>query len=166
MTEILAGTGHRPDKLPNKETGYIIPNPTYNYVCSEIKRNLLEVKPEKVISGMALGYDQWLAYHAIKLNIPLVAAIPFEGQENRWLDDSKRVYYKLLDRASEIVIVSPGGYSAAKMQIRNEFLVDKCTVLLACFDGSPGGTANCVNYAKKQNKRILTINPKLINQSE
>jgi hypothetical protein len=34
---ILSGTGHRPNKL----SGYNIPNPTYNYVCSEIEKKIL-----------------------------------------------------------------------------------------------------------------------------
>lgn len=158
---IIAGTGHRSDKLPNKETGYILPNPTYNYICQQIEKILLEEKPDKVISGMALGFDQYLANVAIKLKIPLVAAVPFKGQELAWPQHSQKVFNKLLERASEIVYVSEGGYAAYKMQIRNEFMADSCDKLLACWNGSNGGTANCINYAKSINKEIIIINPLL-----
>lgn len=47
---IIAGTGHRPSKLG----GFILPNPTYIKVCKKIEDHLLELKPEKVLSGMAL----------------------------------------------------------------------------------------------------------------
>lgn len=72
---IVSFTGHRPDKLG----GYKLPNPTYLKVCRDINWLLKELNPEKIISGMALGVDQWAAHIAYKLGTPFVAAIPFEG---------------------------------------------------------------------------------------
>lgn len=46
------------------------------------------------------------------------------------------------------------------MQNRNKKMVDACDKLIAIFDGTNGGTANCVNYAKYINKEIIIINPK------
>lgn len=157
---ILACTGHRPDKLPNKETGYKLPNPTYIKVCQTTERVLLELKPEKVLTGMALGFDQYFAFVAHKLGILFIAAVPFANQESKWSSSSQKTYHQLLKLASEVVIVSEGGYSAEKMQIRNEWLVDHCDQLLACFDGSPGGTSNCIRYAEEQKKLVVRINPK------
>ena len=48
------------------------------------------------------------------------------------------------------------------MQKRNEYMVDRCDKLTALWDGSSGGTGNCVKYAIKQNKNILTIVPERI----
>lgn len=152
---IIAVTGHRANKLG----GYKLPNPTYIKVCQEIEKNLLKLKPDKVISGMALGADQYFAYVAHKLNIPFIAAVPFIGQESAWPNQSQITYNKLIKFASEVVIVSPGEYSAHKMQIRNEWMVDHCDILLAIWDGSAGGTANCINYAKLKNKSIIYIDP-------
>lgn len=152
---IVAFTGHRPDKLG----GYKLPNPTYLYVCQEIDRTLRGLKPEKVISGMALGVDQWAAHIAYKLGIPFIAAIPFEGQEKAWPKQSQLTFHLLLKLASEKVIVSPGGYSPAKMQVRNEWMVDNCNKLIAVWDGTPGGTGNCVDYAARKEREIIRINP-------
>jgi uncharacterized phage-like protein YoqJ len=157
---IVAFTGHRPNKLPNKETGYKLPNPTYIKVCKEIDKNLRELKPDKVISGMAQGVDQWAAHIAHKLGIPFLAAIPFEGQESAWPMASQKTFQNLLKLASEVEIVSPGGYAAYKMQVRNEWMCDHCDKLIAIWDGTPGGTGNCVNYAKGKNKEIIFINPR------
>lgn len=157
---IVAFTEHRPDKLPNKETGYKLPNPTYIHVCCEIEKTLIELKPEKVISGMALGVDQWAAFIAYKLNIPFLAAVPFEGQDSAWPEKSKKIYQKLLHVAAEIVIVSPGGYSAQKMQNRNEFMCNMCDKLIAIYnEDNNGGTFNCIEYAKSIHKEIIFINP-------
>lgn len=150
---IIAFTGHRPDKLG----GYNLPNPTYIKVCQAIDAALREFKPEKVISGMALGIDQWAANIAIRLNIPFIAAIPFAGQEGKWPPASQKAYNLLLKRAAEQVIVCPGSYEIQKMQIRNEWMVDRCDKLIAVWDGSKGGTGNCVEYAKSVNKDIFRI---------
>lgn len=155
---IVAFTGHRPDKLG----GYILPNPTYNYVCQEIEKNLKLLKIEKTISGMALGADQWGAFISHRLGIPFIAAIPFEGQEKKWPSKSQKLYHKLISLAAEVVIVSPGGYAIEKMQIRNQFMVDLCDKLLAIYNGDKtGGTANCINYGKSINKEIIIIDPSL-----
>lgn len=50
---ILAFTGHRPDKLG----GYSETNPLRAQITYEIMKQLYELKPTGVISGMALGVD-------------------------------------------------------------------------------------------------------------
>src|SRR5574339_156794 len=152
---IVAFTGHRPDKLG----GYKLPNPTYIKVCQSIESTLKELKPDKIISGMVLGVDQWAAFIAHKLQITFIAAVPFINQESRWPSVSQEAYGKLIKLASEVIIVSEGGYSAAKMQIRNEWMVDNCNKLIAVWDGTAGGTGNCVNYAKAKNTEIIYIDP-------
>ena len=153
---IVAFTGHRPDKLG----GYKLPNDTYIKVCRDIDWLLKELNPEKVISGMALGVDQWAANIAYKLGIPFIAAIPFEGQELAWPEASQKTYRILRKLASEEVIVSQGGYSADKMQVRNIWMVDNCDSLIAVWDGSKGGTGNCVEYAKSVDRKIYQIDPR------
>lgn len=155
---IVAFTGHRNNKLG----GYKIPNPTYIYVCQQIEKTLKELQPEKVITGMALGTDQWTANIAIKLNIPFLAAIPFTGQEKAWPEASQRTYHLLLRKAAEQIIVCEGGYAASKMQTRNEFMVNQCDILIAVWDGTTGGTENCVKYAESIGKKIIYIDPKLL----
>lgn len=152
---ILGVTGHRIDKL-----GYNPPNPIYNYVCQETEKIFKELKPDKIITGMAIGFDSYVAFIAHKLNIPFLAAVPFKNQEIKWPDKTQKTYHKLLALAAEVVIVSSGEYSVYKMQIRNQYIVDNSDIMLACFDGSPGGTQNCINYTKFKNKEIIYINPK------
>lgn len=153
---ILAYTGHRPDKLG----GHKLPNPTYIKVCQAIDAKLRELKPEKVISGMALGVDSWGAFIAHKLGIPFIAAVPFPNQESKWPQSSQKTYHQLLKLASEVVIVSEGGYSPQKMQIRNEWMINRADQILAVWDGSSGGTYNAVRYAEAKKKRVIRINPK------
>jgi uncharacterized phage-like protein YoqJ len=152
---IISFTGSRPPKIG----GYKLPNPTYIHVCQQLDKILKELKPEKCISGMALGFDSYAANVCIKLEIPFVAAIPFIGQEKAWPESSQKTYQKLLSKASEKVIVSEGGYSAEKMQLRNQWMCDHADIVIACWDKTPGGTKNCIDYAKSINKEIIYINP-------
>lgn len=153
---IVSVTGHRPDKLGS----YKIPNPIFNRICWAAQKHLLKLNPEVVYTGVALGFDTWIAEICIKNNIPFIAAVPFKGQEKMWPKMAQEQYHYLLSKAKEVVIVSEGEYSAKKMQIRNCFMVDRANVVLACFDGTSGGTKNCVDYAKNLNKEIIIINPK------
>lgn len=154
---IVAFTGHRPNKLG----GYKLPNPTYIHVCRQLEKTLLELKPSEAISGMALGIDQWAVNVCHKLGIPFTAAVPFLGQEKAWPEASQNTYHKLLKLASKTVIVCEGGYEAIKMQKRNEWMVDNCNTLIAVWDGTPGGTGNCINYAKSVNRNTIYIDPRL-----
>lgn len=153
---ILALAGHRPNKLG----GYNLPNPTYTFVCKSIENILIEQSPDKIISGFALGADQWFASIGIKLGIPVIAAVPFVGQESVWTDKQKKIYGNLLSKCENVVIVSAGGYSVEKLNIRNHYLVDNCDKLIAVFDGSNSGTKNAVDYANSKNKEIIFVNPK------
>lgn len=147
---IYAGTGHRPNKI-----GGYTPEAVnlLNMFAEEILKNVLPT-PTKIISGMALGWDQALARAAVVLDIPFIAAVPFNGQESAWPYTSRLYYKNLLAKASKIHVVCPGGYSAWKMQERNKWMVDNCNILLALWDGSTGGTKNCVDYAQSMYKPI------------
>lgn len=150
---IVAFTGHRPDKLG----GYGQVNPVRDKILPLIEYQLKTIRPELAISGMALGVDQWSAELCIKLGIPFTAAVPFVGQENVWPE--KQHYRYLLSKAKDIHIVSAGGYASWKLQTRNEWMVDNSDILIAVWDGSSGGTGNCVDYAEKVERTIIRINP-------
>jgi uncharacterized phage-like protein YoqJ len=152
---IVAGTGHRPPKLGGY--GASVARELQHLAVAELSA----LKPREVISGMAVGWDQALARAAIELNLPWHAYIPFVGQERLWPTATQAAYRDLLARAATVVICSPGGYSAYKMQIRNERMVDDCDTLLALWDGSEGGTANCVNYAHSVGRTVENCWPRL-----
>lgn len=139
---ILAATGHRPNKLG----GYSVD--VDNRLRHLARLALVEYKPECVISGMALGWDMAWAEAAIEIGVPFVAAIPFAGQESAWPALSQCRYNRILSYATNSVIVCDGAYAAWKMQKRNQWMVDNSQGLVALWDGTAGGTANCVNYAK------------------
>lgn len=148
---IICGTGHRPDKLG----GYGIE--VHENLVLVAKQAIKGMQPSKVISGMALGWDQALMEAAQLLAYPTVAAIPFKGQQNAWPEASRSKYAALLNEATEVVYVCPDGYAPWKMQKRNQWMVDNAHVVLALWNGSQGGTANCVKYANLMRKPVVNV---------
>jgi uncharacterized phage-like protein YoqJ len=153
---IAAATGHRPDKVG----GYDYYSPQRVWIREQLKRALIDLKADKTISGMALGIDQDFAQVSIELAIPFIAALPFIGQEEQWPKSSQDYYWWLMERADEVKVVSLGGYAAYKMQVRNKWMVDNGNVLIAVWDGSDGGTGNCMKYAKDVNAFVHQIDPR------
>lgn len=148
---IVAGTGHRPDKLG----GYS------NIIATRLEalaRSHFEAhRPSRVISGLALGWDQAVARAAIDLGIPLTAAMPFEGFDRRWPDSSRCRLDKILEAAAEIVVCHPFPAPTLALQIRNEWMVDRADEMLALWDGSWGGTFNCIQYAEKRGRPVENL---------
>ena len=160
----IAVTGHRPDKLG----GY---SATENFKA--IRRHMRswlqlqqtlssKLRPEKptLISGGALGIDQFWMEVGLYLELPVIAAIPFLGYDAKWPLSSRQEYKELLDQCHEVLYISEPGYDATKLQIRNKWMVDECDLLVAYWDGSKGGTKNCYDYAVERGKPIERFNPK------
>lgn len=148
---ILSATGHRPDKLGGYDAK------TENALRLLAHRKLVELRPDEVITGMALGWDQSVASAAMLAGIPFVAAIPFETQERKWPAHAQKVYREILAAASRVEIVSTGGYANWKYQKRNAWMVDNSDSILALWNGTAGGTANCVGYAGTKHKPIINL---------
>jgi uncharacterized phage-like protein YoqJ len=170
-------TGHRPDKLG----GYNMKNP----IMLKLKGKLLEIIEELIkeeginrfISGGALGTDQaaFWCVHILQKKYPEVkniVAVPFAKQDALWNQEQKYWYQKMLKLADEIVYVDGilgyqrdketpvGEFSKKKLRIRNEYMVDNSRIVVAVYDGSSGGTSNCLWYARRLGRTIYRLNPK------
>ena len=43
------------------------------------------------------------------------------------------------------------------MMRRNRYMVDRASLLLACFDGRPGGTMNTILYAERSGVKVIIV---------
>lgn len=145
----LGVTGHRPEKID----GYS--DASARLVRQFAVKQLHDLKPKEVITGMALGWDTAIAEACCQLGIPFIAAVPFAGQERSWEPKHQTRYHDLLLAAKKVHIVSRGGYEAWKMDKRNRWIVNESTTMLALWDGSRGGTHNCVRYAQAQKMNVI-----------
>lgn len=152
-------TGHRPEKLSCSDED----------VIAWLKAEILSTIDDgfvTFISGMAHGVDIRAAEIVLRLRdegkpIHLICARPFEGFERNWSDDWKGQYNDVLQRADIVKFVCKG-YNSACFQIRNEWMVDHSAmviaieaIVIAVFNGQPGGTKNTVDYALRQNVEVI-----------
>jgi uncharacterized phage-like protein YoqJ len=177
-------TGHRPDKLGNC---YSLKHPESikisEKLTSILEQLIVEENISRFISGGAIGFDQiafWTVHKLKKLHPKIIniVAVPFKNQACKWTDKETLLWYdKMLKVSDEVIYVDEiagygmdgikiGEYHVAKMQKRNEYMVDESRIMIACWDGTRGGTGNCVNYITKEHKTLFQMNPKYDYQLE
>lgn len=114
------------------------------------------------ISGFVLGIDLMAAQlvQSLKCNLPgisLTAAIPFEGQAERYNIYDKRVYGRLLELADKVIVLSDCYYPRCFLD-RDEFMVENASYLIAYYDGrEKGGTYYTVKKARAMGIPIINV---------
>ena len=164
----LCITGYRPDKMP-EQYGYDI----HNAAWKELKRAFCDVSlflyarygyRLTVYTGMALGVDQAIAEATFELrnelpDIRIIAAVPCYNYEVKWPIQSRKLYHSILERCDQVTYVTRTSYTADCLEKRNRYMVDHSALVLGIYDGKKGGTKNCLDYARKNGKQIITIRP-------
>ena len=148
-------TGHRPDKIyiPEKE------------VVSALEREIriaIQDGFNVFITGMAMGVDIWAAEIIIKLRkkeklpLKLIVASPFEGFEQRWARDWQKRYCDVMAEADLIRFIS-SHYHRDCFQIRNEWMVNHSSRVIAVFNGEKSGTKNTIDYANRHGILVRNV---------
>lgn len=157
---ILGLTGHR----QNKMGGYDDSKNKYGQIKFRLLQIFSELKPAKIISGMAIGVDQWAVEAALELKIPVLALIPCAAQESKWPGKVQERYKEMLAdiilAGGEVKYISDKPYTNICMQVRNEAIVSNADMMLAVWDGSSGGTGNCVSAANIAKKHVMILDPR------
>ncbi len=147
-------TGHRPEKLKYEE------QKVKELLVDAIRR--AEGKGYTTfITGMSRGVDIWAGEAVLQLSaqnpiIKLVAASPFEGFDEKWSAYWKDKYHFLIQRADEVRYICPR-YSEDAFQKRNEWMVNHSSLVIACYNGEPGGTRNTILYAERQGVEVTHL---------
>jgi len=169
MVEIIKSqtvcfTGHRSQKLPWRFN-------ERDKRCKAMKKTLRS-EIEKAIQrgyktflcGMALGFDMICAETVLDLkneydDIKIIGALPCRTQDKFWQNKYKKRYRKLLDKLDGIRCIFDEYIGAECFLERNRYMVDNSSLLIALFDGVPGGTKSTIDYAREQNLEIVVIEP-------
>mgnify|MGYP003386532083 CR=1 FL=1 len=147
--EIVAFTGHRPNGFKDWPST----QKKLSDLNGELAGLLRVLKPAKAFSGMALGFDMLAAKLCVQLGIPFIAAVPFRGQELLWPEADQVEYHKLLFQAEQVRILQESHYGSVYDE-RNEHMVDNSTRVIAAYAKHPGGTKNCIDYARLAKRPI------------
>jgi len=121
------------------------------------------------ITGGALGVDTWAfeqvarvrLIHGHTENIQNVMVLPCVDHFIKWPEHKQNQMKQMINHIATDVIYSDANRYVGpwQMQKRNVHMVDMSDGVIAVWDESPGGTANCVEYAVEQGLPILGYNP-------
>ena len=147
-------TGHRPEKLTDTERA----------IKSALKKEIeLAIKEGYTIfvTGMARGTDLWAAEIVLELRkknkeLKLICAVPYEGFAQQWSEDWQKLYLHILTEADLMKVIGQH-YHPGVFQIRNEWMVNRSSKVIAVFNGQAGGTQNTINYAIEHNITVSII---------
>ena len=90
--------------------------------------------------------------------IVLEMACPFDTQPAKWSSEYQDRYYRIMDEADITTHISRV-YTRSCMFRRNRYMVDNADLLLAAYDGRPGGTAMTVEYAQNTGTPVRIVTP-------
>lgn len=154
-------TGHREAKLPwrgneQDERCLRLKEMIYDAVESVYSSGV-----RHFICGMANGADFYFCEAVIALReehgeVTLEAAVPFEGQPDRWTAEQKARYERLVSQCDYLTVVQRN-YSPDCMMRRNRYMADSSAVLIAAYNGKPGGTQSTLLYAIRNGLEVIRL---------
>lgn len=146
-------TGHR--DLPQN----LIPA-----IKEKLKTQLIKLTEEgftDFYAGGAIGFDTLAALCVLELkkeypHIRLHIIIPCADQTKSWDEKNKLIYQEIRDAADEALCLSPVYFNGC-MMVRNRYMVDASSVLIAYLTKNSGGSASTVKYAESKKLHIINI---------
>ena len=147
-------TGHRPEKLRRTE----------REIRNDLEREIRKAVHDGLnvfISGMARGVDIDAAEIVLQIRaegypVRLICASPYPGFEQSW-NQNWQVRYGAVMAAADLVRYICPRYSRECFQIRNEWMVNHSSRVIAVFNGRPSGTKNTIDYALRQGVPVIQI---------
>lgn len=163
---IIAGTGSRSLALMNEDYK--------SYILDSTMAEISLKSPGYVMSGMAEGFDACVALAAIRLDIPLMLAIPHKGYgqyywgtHSVYRTNRYHIFDWFLSKAFAVHYVSKGIYSNGVHSnfLRNQYMVDNADRFVVYADSpSPNGgsvtsrgTLDCLRRIHKAHKPYTYI---------
>ncbi len=153
-------TGHRPEKFPFKTDLPAIWK-MFRAVLSLHIREAADAGYDTFISGMQRGMDIWAAKEVIALkakypSLRLYCVSPFEREIRSRKGEDRRDYEEVAAACDRFITLSadfrPDCYS-----IRNRYMVDRSSLVIAAAADKRSGTWQTVRYARRTNVNVDLI---------
>lgn len=147
-------TGHRPEKLTVSEQ--VVKESLFSEIQNSIAQGMYIF-----ISGMARGIDLWAADMILKEKqknpqIQLICAIPYVDFEKKWSASWQHLYNTIINQADTVEYICQK-FSYSSFQLRNEWMVNHVSKVIAVWNGEKSGTKNTVLYAEKCGIPVINL---------
>lgn len=146
--------GHRPEKL----------NLTKETIIKALRKEIQSAIADgftTFLSCMARGVDLWSASLVLKQKrkhpeLRLICVVPYEGVETGWSFEWQNLYHDILAAADDVEVISPN-FTYDAFQLRNCWMVDHSSCIIAVYNGAKGGTKNILRYAQQQGVTVRMV---------
>lgn len=157
-------TGHRPEKLPCNGDDKAVVTKAIKSMLSKLVIDSINDGYDCFITGAARGIDLWageiVLYEKSRFkdrDIKLVAAVPYTDHGKGFKGYEKWQLGNILHRADKVIYVSES-YHKGCMRMRNEFMVDNSSRLIAAVSDYVSGTGQTVRMARDRGLDIKIVN--------
>ena len=147
-------TGHR--NIPAGQLEEIVARTTAKV------RELISEGYRCFMVGGAVGYDTLAAELLFRLrdgehlDIRVTLAYPFDGYMDRWSEEQKATYERLLPLYDERICVAAAASRGAYLQ-RDRYMADASSMCIAYCTRQTGGTAYTIRYAGKKSVPVINV---------
>lgn len=158
-------TGPRPNNLPWGYGEFGVSYLVFKAMLKHQIKKAIKRGFNYFLCGMALGVDTIAAKIILNLkkiypHIILECALPCTNQSARWNVNSIKTYNSILEQADKVTYVSDCEYYNGCMQVRNEYMVNNSSLVIACYNDECGsGTTQTIRMALNQKKEVVFIKP-------
>lgn len=113
------------------------------------------------LSGMCEGVDLWGAESVLRLRerdprVTLEAVVPFAGQERSWAPADRALYRELLEQCQITTVMAQGYYKGCYF-VRDRFLVDNASMMIAACAREEGGSRFTMDYALRHAVPVVNL---------
>ena len=125
-----------------------------------IEKLIKEKQYVEFLVGRNGDFDQFVSSAVIRAkrkyrddNSSLVLVLPYLTAEYRNNVEYFEEYYDEIEICQE----SAKAHFKSALQIRNRQMVERADLIVCCIDHESGGAYQAIQYAKKQNKKIINL---------
>lgn len=133
----------------------------FKNVREESHNILASMAPEFIISSLRPGPEQWIAMHALKMGIKLVAGVPYDGFDSYWLTNYQSAREDLQNNAAFVHFISYPGELGGSVVDKNikyyDWLVQSSDCLVVVNDNIYGYVLEAFKKFKTTKKPYVLI---------
>lgn len=158
----VAFTGYRPAKLP--DSGSVAVQTHLSLLLIDTIKEQYTNGYRIFLNGMMSGWDVLAAEAVLTVrtglaDIRCVSVAPFKRSyfaNSNWTPDWKARALNVY-RQSDLALSLSEQYQRGIYYSRDRFLIDHASLVVAFYDGQPGGTKYTLDYAARRHLKIINI---------